>query len=140
VRGVILDAPAFIGDKQMAPRYAPSVQPTWDGSHWLRAWNHVRDSELWWPWFERRHENVRRTARIDPQQLTIRVREAMKQPASYESAWQACLSYDWRSRIALKVPLLTIAAQEDVFAHLMPAKRVEDNAASRASAIGEWMQ
>ncbi len=140
VRGVILDAPAFLADKHIASRYAPSVQPTWDGSHWLRAWNHVRDSELWWPWFERKHENVRRTARIDPQQLTIRVREAMKQPAGYEPAWQACLSYDWRPRMSLKVPLLTIAAQEDVFAHLMPAQRVDDNAASRARAIREWMQ
>lgn len=139
VRGLVLDAPAFLNDERLASRYAPPVQPTWDGSHWLRAWNHVRDSELWWPWFERRHGNVRRTARIDPQELTIRVREAMKQPASYEPAWQACLSYDWRERLAELPNVLTIAAAEDVFAHLMPAKRVADNAASRAHAIKEWI-
>ncbi len=137
VRGLVLDAPAFVNDAQLASRYAPSVEPTWDGSHWLRAWHHLRDSELWWPWFERKHQNVRRTARIDPEQLTIRVREAMKQPPSYEPAWRACLSYAWR---APKVALLTIAAPEDVFAHIMPAKPVEDNAASRARAIKEWMQ
>lgn len=140
VRGVVLDAPAFVSDEGLASRYAPSVQPTWDGSHWLRAWNHVRDSELWWPWFERTHQNVRRTARIDPQELTIRVREVMKQPASYERAWQACLSYDWRKRLAALPNVLTIAAPEDVFAHLMPAKAVEDNAASRARAIKEWIR
>jgi pimeloyl-ACP methyl ester carboxylesterase len=140
VRGVVLDAPAFVPDAQMASRYAPPVQPTWDGSHWLRAWHHIRDSELWWPWFERKHQNVRKTARIDPQALTIPVREAMKQPASYEPAWQAALSYDWRKRLAALPNLLTIAAPEDVFAHLMPAKTVEDNAASRARAIKEWME
>ena len=140
VRGVVLDAPAFIGDRELASRYAPSVQPTWDGSHWLRAWHHIRDSELWWPWFERTHENVRRTARIDPGKLTIRVREAMKQPESYEPAWRACLSYDWRNRIQ-GLPLRYIAAREDVFAHLTPAATlVEDSAASRARAIAESMQ
>ncbi|HEU5177668.1 MAG TPA: alpha/beta hydrolase, partial [Burkholderiales bacterium] len=140
VRGVVLDAPAFIGDRELASRYAPSVQPTWDGSHWLRAWHHIRDSELWWPWFERTHENVRRTARIDPGELTIRVREAMKQPESYEPAWRACLSYDWRNRIQ-GLPLRYIAAREDVFAHLTPAATlVEDSAASRARAIAESMQ
>ena len=140
VRGVVLDAPAFVPDAQLASRYAPSVQPTWDGSHWLRAWHHIRDSELWWPWFERKHQNVRKTARIDPQALTIRVREAMKQPVSYEPAWQAALSYDWRERLAALPDLLTIAAPEDVFAHLMPAKAVADNAASRARAIKECME
>jgi pimeloyl-ACP methyl ester carboxylesterase len=144
VRGMVLDAPAFLGDEDRArlpSRYAPSVQPTWDGSHWLRAWNHVRDSELWWPWFERTHRNVRRTARIEPQQLTIRVREAMKQPESYEPAWQASLSYEWRERLsAVRAPVLHIAAPEDVFAHLTPAKTVEDNAAARARAIKEWIE
>jgi pimeloyl-ACP methyl ester carboxylesterase len=140
VRGVVLDAPAFLHDRALASRYAPPVQPTWDGSHWLRAWHHIRDAELWWPWFERRHENARRTARIDPQELTVRVREAMKQPASYEPAWHAALAYPWRERID-GLPVKYIAAAEDVFAHLTPgATLVEDNAASRARAIKECMQ
>ena len=135
VRGIVLDAPAFLEHRQMAARYAPSVAPTWDGSHWLRAWHHLRDQELWWPWYERRHENVRRTARIHPQDLTLRVREAMKQPASYEPAWQACLSYDWRSRVE-GLPITYIAAREDVFAHLTPAATlVDDTPKARAAAI-----
>ena len=135
VRRLVLDAPAFLEDRQMAARYAPSVTPTWDGSHWLRAWHHIRDQELWWPWYERTHENVRRTARIDPQELTLRVREAMKQPASYEAAWRACLSYDWRSRIE-GLPITYIAAREDVFAHLTPAASlIEDTPQARAAAI-----
>lgn len=143
VRGIVLDAPAFLGDEDRArlpAQYAPPVKPMWDGSHWLRAWHHLRDSELWWPWFDRTRHAVRRAApRIDPQALTVRVREAMKQPASYEPAWEASLSYPWRERLAgVKVPVLVMAAPEDVFAHLMPATAVEDNAASRARAIKEW--
>ena len=57
VLGLVLDAPCFLGDEErrsLPSRYAPDVLPVWEGSHWLRAWHHLRDSELWWPWFERR--------------------------------------------------------------------------------------
>jgi hypothetical protein len=121
--------------------YAPPVTPVWDGSHWLRAWHHLRDSELWWPWFERTHHNVRPAPpRINPQALTVRVREAMKQPANYQSAWQAALAYDWRERLAsLKAPVLRMAAREDVFAHTSAdAMTVADHAAARAAAIAGW--
>jgi pimeloyl-ACP methyl ester carboxylesterase len=139
-RSVTLDAPAFLRpeDKFLSDEYAPSVTPVWDGSHWLRAWNHIRDSELWWPWLDRTHRNVRKVEpRIDPQQLTLRVREAMKQPESYQAAWREALAYPWRERIkGLETKIATIAAPQDVFAHLTPsATRVEDNARSRAEAI-----
>lgn len=143
VRGLVLDAPAFLHDEDRArlpARYAPQVTPVWEGSHWLRAWHHLRDAELWWPWFERTHRAARKAApRIDPQALTLRVREAMKQPASYQPAWQASLGYAWRERLArLDVPTLRIAAPEDVFAHLHSAAAVEDTAAARARAIESW--
>ena len=139
VRGVVLDAPAFVPDAQLASRYAPSVQPAWDGSHWLRAWHHIRDSELWWPWFERKHQNVRKTARIDPQALTIPVREAMKQPASYEPAWQAAQLRLAQAPRGPAEPAHHRRARRCVRAS-HAAKTVEDNAASRARAIKEWME
>jgi len=140
VRRVVLDAPAFLRpeDGLRPEEYAPSVTPVWDGSHWLRAWNHLRDSELWWPWLQRTHRNVRKVEpRIDPQALTLRVREAMKQPASYQPAWREALAWPWRERIrGLEQKLRYIAAPQDVFAHLTPnATRVEDNAVSRAKAL-----
>lgn len=143
VRGLALDAPSFLGDEDRArlpARYAPPVTPAWEGSHWLRAWHHLRDSELWWPWFERTHRAARTAApRIDPPELTLRVREAMKQPASYQPSWQASLSYPWRERLSgVDVPVLRMAAPEDVFSHLGPATPVEDTAVSRARAIENW--
>ena len=127
-QGLTLDAPIFLGeaDRSRLPTiYAPPVEATWDGSHWLRAWHHLRDSELWWPWFERTRQNARTaTPRIDPVALTRRAREAMKQPASYQPAWQAILGYDWRPRLALAAtPVTLMAASDDVFAHLLAAVR-----------------
>lgn len=153
VRGIALDAPTFLGDAdraRLATDYAPPVTPVWEGSHWLRAWHHLRDSELWWPWFDRTHRAARRAGpRIDPQSLTIRVREAMKQPESYQAAWAASLGYPWRERLAgVRAPILLIAAAEDVFAHLVPEIRaslprastaiIEDGAASRARVLAQW--
>jgi pimeloyl-ACP methyl ester carboxylesterase len=143
VRGIALDAPSFLNDEDRArlpSHYAPPVNPVWDGSHWLRAWHHLRDAELWWPWFDRRHHAARKTApRIDPHALTLRVREAMKQPASYAPAWEASLSYRWRERLAaLDLPVLRMAAPQDVFSHLMPAMPIEDTAAARAHALKHW--
>ena len=138
--GVTLDAPIFLGneDSSFISRYAPDVQPVWEGSHWLRAWNHIRDSELWWPWFERTHKNVIKAGhRIDPHALTLRVRETMKQPASYGPAWQAALSYPWRERIkGLEKKIRYIASPQDIFAHLTPdAVKVGDSARSKAQFI-----
>ena len=150
VKGIALDAPLFLTDSQRASlpaEYAPAVEPTWEGAHWVRAWHHLRDSELWWPWFERTQRNVRPgPSNIDPAQLTLRVREAMKQPSSYQPAWRANVAYEWRDALAaINCRVLLMAAPEDTFAHLLPAVRegtpgaagiaIEDSAQSRAQAI-----
>jgi pimeloyl-ACP methyl ester carboxylesterase len=144
VTGLVLDAPCFLGDeerKTLPSRYAPEVLPAWEGSHWLRAWHHLRDSELWWPWFERTYLAARKSApRIAPDDLNLRVREAMKQPASYAPALRAALSYPGRERLAeLKMPVLEIAAEQDVFSHLSAGLKIRDDARSRAQSIREWI-
>ena len=144
VLGLVLDAPCFLGDeerKTLPSSYAPEVLPVWEGSHWLRAWHHLRDSELWWPWFERTHRATRTsTPRIAPDDLTLRVRETMKQPASYAPAWRAALSYPGRERLAgIDAPVLEIASEEDAFSHLSAGCNVADDPHSRAHAIQRWI-
>lgn len=129
VRRLTLDAPVFLPDDLRArfagQDYAPPVEPVWDGSHWLRAWHHLRDSELWWPWCDRTRATVRPAPpRIDPCELNLRVREAMKQPAGYRPAWQAVVGYDWRPRLALlRESPVWAGAEDDTFAHLLPGLR-----------------
>ena len=144
VLGLVLDAPCFLGPeerKALPSQYPPEVLPVWEGSHWLRAWHHLRNSELWWPWFERTHRAARRSApRIGPNDLTLHVRETMKQPASYAPAWRAALSYAGRERLAgLEMPVLEIAAEQDVFSHLSAGKKITDDPHSRAQAIRHWV-
>ena len=84
---------------------------------------------------------TRRSApRIAPDDLTLRMREAMKQPASYAAAWRAALSYAGPERLAeIDAPLLEIASEQDVFSHLSCSCKIADDPYSRAQAIRRWI-
>ena len=103
VRSVILDEPIAV-EQGIARRWLEGVEPVtpaWNGEHLLRVWHMRRDMELWFPWYDRRRENARTTEpRLDPARLTLEVREAMKQPASFAPAWRAVLSYPLQRRLA----------------------------------------
>jgi pimeloyl-ACP methyl ester carboxylesterase len=90
VRSVLLDAPLWVEDAlrdQLLTQGIPDVLPSSEGSHWLRAWHHLRDAELWWPWYERHHAHKKQQpSNIEPERLNARVLEAMKQPESYAGA------------------------------------------------------
>jgi hypothetical protein len=84
---------------------------------------------------------VRRSApRIAPEDLTRRVREAMKQPTSYGPAWRAALSYAGRELLAgIEAPVLEIASKQDVFSHLSASMNIADDPHSRAKTIWRWI-
>jgi pimeloyl-ACP methyl ester carboxylesterase len=151
---MVLDAPIAAPAEQRAveaERWSPDVTPAWDGGHLLRAWHHARDQELWWPWYDRRLAAIRgHEPRIDPDALTLRVREAIKQPANYQAAWRAAWLYPVREKLAAAaVPAALLCAGADGFAPLLPyavAARpdatvlgVADDAAARAAAIGGFL-
>jgi hypothetical protein len=98
----------------------PDVNPSWEGAHWLRAWHHARDAELWWPWFDRRMTQRKpQPSQIDPVRLNAWVLEAMKQPDSYAGAWRAHWSFDWAGQWPqVKAPLHCTTAHNDTYAHL----------------------
>jgi len=132
VRGLMLDAPICLTDTEQAdigPRWLDGVDPvlpTWNGEHLLRAWHMRRDMALWWPWYERRVDNIRRVeSEIDPQVLTVELREVMKHPSSFAPAWQAVMGYPMRRRLALTTqPCLLMSAPEDPFAPCMSEARL----------------
>lgn len=124
VQSLVLDAPICFSPAEraaIADRWLDGVAPVtpvWDGSHLLRAWHMRRDMELWWPWFDRRNATTKRTEpRIDPARLSIEVREAMKQPASFVPAWRAVLDYPLAERLVLtQQPCRILCSPQDVFA------------------------
>ena len=123
VASVVLDAPLWADAATRARLMAdgiPDVNPSWEGAHWLRAWHHARDAELWWPWFDRRMSQRKPLpSQIDPVRLNAWVLEAMKQPDSYAGAWRAHWSFDWAGQWPqVKAPLHCTTALNHTYAHL----------------------
>jgi len=151
IRSIALDGPIALADFALAARYAPDLTPSWEGAHLLRAWHFLRDQELWWPWFDRGRRAIRSDApRIDPVDLTRRVREILKQPLSCAPALRAALSYPLAERLRRAgAPVALFCAPEDVFAPVFPGARalrpdawhrvVEDTSASRAAALRDFL-
>lgn len=148
IRSIVLDSPILLDASARArfrEAYAPDIKPTWEGGHLLRAWHHLRDQELWWPWFERRSCNNRTSEpRIDPEALTERVREMLKQPCSYQPAWRAVFEYPAAEALrTLAVPSSLMGAANDVFAPLladMAYCEVPDSAEGRAGSIDDLLR
>jgi len=144
VGAVVLDAPPCFSPEQrevFAASYAVDIDPSPEGSHLVRLWHHLRDQELWWPWFEKRHTAARQTARIDPDRLLVLTRELAKQPQSYAASYREALRYPFCERISDLLESVTlIGADDDIFwptlrAAALDAVIVEDNARSRATAL-----
>lgn len=103
-RVVFQSPPAFPAAmrSELIERYPVEVNPVWDGSHLTRAWHHMRDQELWWPWFDRRAAAARtHKLATDTWLLTRRVRESLKQPDNYAPVWRAILRYPLLEKMPL---------------------------------------
>lgn len=121
VSGVILRSPPLLTAEEraaLATAYAPDITPSEDGSHYLRLWHHLRDQELWWPWFDKSHQARRSTPpRIDPEELTRRAVILLKQPELYAPIWHEVLGADTGKLLSeCPVPVQICSEPSDIFA------------------------
>ena len=150
VLAAVLDAPLWIDSEErpsLLEHGIPDLTPSWEGAHLLRAWHHMRDSELWWPWFERKNAHRKpQASSIQPAELQARVLEAIKQPRSYAPAWRAHWNFDqWDLMSRLAVPVLLLSADNDTYAHLSTGDRSANLARTvcsqhdKASHLLQWL-
>ena len=102
---------------ELGERYTVPLEPRWDGTHLLTAWNYVRDGAFWWPWYERTRERALQSEPPSPEALHAQVMELLQGAGSYEAAFAAAFSYPLADRLPkLAVPAL-ICARDDHFLH-----------------------
>jgi pimeloyl-ACP methyl ester carboxylesterase len=66
----------------------PLLVPDWAGGHLLRCWHMVRDSRLYFPWFQRDRAGIRwQEPDLDDRRIQLEVTEYLKA----EGAWQQML-------------------------------------------------
>lgn len=90
-------------------KYAPAIEFEEYGAHLVRAWNMLRDQELYTPWFKRDRAHIRRRGEpdIDPAVMQRRVLDLFKCLDIYQAAYRAHFSYPSRERLTqLACPVL----------------------------------
>lgn len=128
VRQVILQSPPLLTleeRERLLPDCAPDISPVADGGHFLRLWHHLRDQQLWFPWFQKDHGARRSTPpRIAPSELTERAVTLAKQPRNYVAGWKAAMSEDpVRLLAACPVPVEIRHEISDTFAFTVQRRR-----------------
>lgn len=85
----------------LANAYAQDTAPQQDGTHLTRLWQEVRQSELFFPWFDARRVAARppESIDLDPDRLTKKTLAFAKHAASHQRLWQTVWEYDWARRI-----------------------------------------
>jgi pimeloyl-ACP methyl ester carboxylesterase len=94
----------------LAANYTPPISVEPDGAHWYRTWLMLRDSRIWWPWFDRRLATQRRTpASFDGDELHRWTTDVMRRRGSYHHLIQAALAHDLAGALAqLKPPVIQL--------------------------------
>ncbi len=115
--------------------FTPDVQPRWDGSHLVTAWQMLRDQALFWPWFQRKASAIREQEpgpELDPVYLQRRLVALMQCAARYQQAFAGAFEYPLLDRLAaLDQPVLRAglaghplsARLEGPMVQLTPARR-----------------
>jgi pimeloyl-ACP methyl ester carboxylesterase len=145
MRGLLLPNPEE--RDALAANYAPPIVIERDGGHWYRTWLMLRDSLVWWPWYERRKDNLRRTpADFDAKRLHKWTLDVMRRLESYGQLIRAALKHDACAALAevrapvlwLTDPLTPLSAYDHAAANLCADARtltVDQSAQRHADAL-----
>lgn len=99
----LMGAPYWSGEEtaELLARYAPSIAPTWDGAHLIRAWRMMTWQALFYPWFRRdRAHAFTREPRLDPAIIHRRTVDVLKAGDRYQGAYAACHAWPSAARAA----------------------------------------
>ena len=95
---------ALLGETERAlwiDHMAPPIDIKRDGSHWYRTWLMLRDSQIYFPWFDTRRASLRRLpADFGERRLHKWTVDVMRARATYGALINAALSWDARGALA----------------------------------------
>jgi pimeloyl-ACP methyl ester carboxylesterase len=104
-----------IPDEAVAQAIAPELPLNAEGSHWLKAWLMVRDSQVYNPWFDGRVSAQRTTqGNFDADWLHQQAFELMKSRTSFQRLPQAALRFDTRAVLRKASRPVHVAADGDL--------------------------
>lgn len=108
LRGVLL--PDVSERQALRKDYAPPIAIQQDGSHWYRTWLMLRDSLIYWPWYNRRYNATRPApGDFDGERMHAWTFDVMKQHTSYQHLIHAAIDFETDKALAeLKCAVILI--------------------------------
>lgn len=89
----------------------PSLAPDWFGGHLLRCWHMVRDSRLYFPWFQRDQAGILwRKPDLDDRRIQAEVTDYLKAEGAWQQLLHSQLAYPLRDRLRACGEGLTVCA------------------------------
>ena len=113
--------------------YTPPLEPRWDGSHLLFAWQFLLYQTLFWPWYRTARAGIRPVEPITAEMLHSWVVELLKSGLTYPLAYRAAFAYPTRERLPhLAVRTLIAAPLSDpLHEYGEPAAEIARSAVAR---------
>ena len=114
-RNLVIDGLALFSDEErdeILEHYLPPLEPHWDGSHLVFAWNFGRAQTEFWPWFNQTREGIRWVDPLPAHALHTWVVELLKSGHTYPLAYRAAFEYPGGERLGLLETRTLIAAEE----------------------------
>ncbi|MEY4541598.1 MAG: hypothetical protein RLZZ306_3355 [Bacteroidota bacterium] len=108
MKNLYLDNPAHFSEEeyhQISENYFVDLTPTTGGSHLQNLWNHVRESMMYFPWYDHSPEN--QFSRVEPSPLIISdiVKEYLMAGVRYDELYRAAFLHERVEKIQqLSVP------------------------------------
>lgn len=110
---VLLDPPVLDSALRQAWREQglPSLAADWHGGHLSRCWHMVRDGRLYFPWFRRDQQGIRRgEPDLDDQRIQLEVTEYLKAEGAWQSLRADALDYPLGAGLAAARGCTAVAA------------------------------
>ena len=108
---IILIEPWILSEKQISNFIElglPEIKPEWSGGHLQQYWHMVRDSKLFWPWYNRSISGIiEGSPNLDEKQLDIEVTELIRSDLSWRETTSDLLQYPIRDSLSeIELPII----------------------------------
>ncbi len=108
MKNLYLDNPAHFSEdeyQQISKNYFVNLTPTKNGNHLEYLWNHVRDSMMYFPWYDHSPENQFSKNEPSPVIIADIVKEYLMAGVRYDELYRAAFQHERVEKILnLKVP------------------------------------
>ena len=118
LKNLYLDNPAHFSEEEyqrISKHYFINITPQADGSHLQNLWNHVRESMMYFPWYDHSPESQFSNIEPSPSDINNLVKEYLVAGVRYNELYQAAFLHERAEKIqCLKVPTVIFKWQASI--------------------------